>query len=191
MEIKRDGISVTRREVEAKLATMGDYVKIDYLSRCLKQTIDFDTRKFVLVKLSEMYENKGMVLEAAKMMSAGAEINSTYQSKINDYTKAAELFIRSQAFDEADVAFNKALACANGLQKDSIKNKRKALYQAQAKLLMQKDKRKNAMQIFEKLLSIELSSQEKREVQSTLLDLYEKLGKVKEFYSLKRNMDLS
>jgi len=35
---------------------------------------------------------------------------------------------------------------------------------------------------------LDLTSEEKREIQGTLLMLYEKLGKVKEFYALKANM---
>jgi len=183
--------SVTRKEVEDKIASMGDYVKMDYLSRCLKQSMDFDTRKFVLTKLGEIYGQRGMYLEAAKMIAGSAEINSTFQAKINDYVRAAEFFIKGGDFDNADSTFNKAVVCCNGMQKEVIKNKRKDLYKVQAKLYLDRDKRHQAMQTYEKLLSIELSLDEKKEVQSTLLYLYEKLGKIKEFYALKRNMNLS
>ncbi|MDP1696017.1 MAG: hypothetical protein Q8L29_03825 [archaeon] len=184
--------SVTRRDIDAKLQGMGDYVKIDYLVRCLKQAMDFDTRKFVLIKLSEIYGQKGMYLEAARMLAGSAEINSTFQAKINDYVKAAEYFMRGGDFDNADSTFNKAVVCCNGIQKEAIKTKRKELYKAQAKIYMQKDKRNQALLTYEKLLSIEqLNPEEKREVQSTLLTLYEKLGKIKDYYSLKRNMNLS
>jgi tetratricopeptide (TPR) repeat protein len=182
---------VTRKEIDAKLASVGDYVKLDYLTRCLKQSLDFDTRKFVLTKLGEIYGNRGMYLEAARMVGAAAEINTTFQAKINDYIRAAELFIKGGAFDDADTTFNKAVACSNGLQKESIKSKRKELYTAQAKHYIQRDKRSQALLAYEKLLTIDLSPEEKRHVQSTLLDLYEKLGKIKDYYSLKRNMSLS
>ena len=183
--------TITRRDIDAKLANVGDYVKIDYLTRCLKQTLDFDTRKFVLSRLGEIYGQRGMPLEAARMTAAGAEINTTFQAKINDYMKAAEFFIKGGAFDDADTTFNKAVACCNGLQKESIKSKRKELYFSQAGAYIKRDKRNQALLTYEKLLTIELNPEEKREVQSTLLSLYEKLGKVKDFYTLKRNMSLS
>lgn len=183
--------TVTKKEIDAKLASVGDYVKIDYLNRCLKQSLDFDTRKFVLIRLGEIYGQRGMYLEAAKMITSGAEINTTFQAKINDYTMAAGFFIKSGAFDEADNAFNKAVACCSGLQKESIKTKRKELYFSQAKEYLRKDKRNRARLTFEKLLTLELSPEEKREVQSSLLSLYERLGKVKDYYTLKRNMNLS
>jgi hypothetical protein len=57
----------------------------------------------------------------------------------------------------------------------------------QAKDYLKRYKRKNAMIAFEKLLEINLTDPERKEVQNTLLDLYEKLGKIREFYNLKRN----
>ena len=79
--------SNNRREIEDKLKTLGDYVKIDYLTRCLRENPDFDTRKFILTNLSKLYEIKGMYAEAARNMLAGADINTTYDAKISDFMK--------------------------------------------------------------------------------------------------------
>lgn len=177
-----------RRGIEEKLKTLGDYVKIDYLASCLKKNLDFDARKFCLTTLSALYEKKGMLADAAKLMSFSAEINSTFNGKIEEYMKSADLFIKGGNFNEAEITFGKALACANEMQKPSIKAKRKELFKMQAKDYLKKDKRKHAMDAYEKLLTFDLSPDEKREAQSTLLDLYEKLGKVREFYSLKNSM---
>jgi tetratricopeptide (TPR) repeat protein len=177
-----------RKEIEAKLATMGDYVKIDYLARCLQQNLDFDTRKFVLLTLSKLYESRNMYAEAAKLMRGAADINTTFQGKIGDFLKSAELYSRAGVFDEADISIQKALASANTSQRPLIKKQQKEYYMTQAKLLMQKDKRTNAMKAYEKILALELSPQEKTEVQNILMGLYEKLGKVREFYNLKRSM---
>jgi len=166
-----------RREVEAKLNGMGDYVKMDYLQRLLKQNIDFDTKKFVLVKLAQIYEPRGMFADAGKLMIVSAEINTTFDGKMNDFMKGAEMFVKAGRYDESDIAFQKALACANTSQKVELKIKRKEMIKGHAKDLMKKDKRNNAMQAYEKLLSIELSDPEKREVQNILLGLYEKLGR--------------
>lgn len=178
----------TRAAIEAKLSKVGDYVKIDYLTRCLKQPIDFDTKKFIILKLSGIYEQRKMFLEAAKLLKAGADINTTYQGKIDDYVKAMELFIKAGVFDEADGCYNKALACANDNQKIAIKISRKEHYKTQAKDYMQKDKRKHAMETYEKVLSLDLDPVEKKNAQAELSWLYEKLGKVREYYDLKKGM---
>lgn len=185
--IEKD-IVVTRREVEAKIATIGDYVKMDYLSSCLKKQLDFDTKKFVLNKLALIYEQRGMFTEAAKMMKASADINTTFDGKLNDFVKSTELFVKGGNFDEAEVSYAKALGCANTMQKEIIKGKRKDFYRAQAKEYLKKDKRKHAMDAYEKILMLDLNPQEKQEVQAALLPLYEKLGKVTEFYNLKKIM---
>lgn len=179
----------TKREMEAKLTSVGDYVKMDYLTACLKKNLDFDTRKFALAKLAEIYEPRGMHAEAAKLMNASAEINTTFDGKIKDFMKAMELFIKSGNFDDSDASFAKALACGNERQKAEIKNKRKEFYATQALAHLNKDKRTNAMKTYERFLSIaDLTPGEKGQAQKNLLALYEKLGKVREFYNLKKMM---
>ncbi len=180
---------ITRRDVEAKLSSVGDYVKMDYLQQCLKKQLDFDTRKFVLGKLSAIYEDKKMFLEAGKLLRASAEINVTFDGKMNDFMKSVELFIQAGAFDESDATFSKALACGTDLQKGALKSKRKEMYKKQAEEFIKKDKRKHAMITYEKILEIDqISPDEKKMAQNALLGLYEKLGKVKEYGNLRRVM---
>ena len=189
MAITRDNTkTITRRELEEKIKNVGDYVKMDLLASALKKQIDFDTKKFVLTKLAEIYELRRMFSEAARMLRNSAEINMTYESKMNDFMKSSNLFIKGGSFDDADVSFTKALGCATELQKARLKKERKEAYKAQAKEYVVKERRSHALTAYEKILSLDLTSEEKREIQGTLLMLYEKLGKVKEFYALKANM---
>ena len=181
--------NVSRREIEAKLANVGDYVKMDYLSACLKKNLDFDTKKFTLVKLSEIYESRKMYLEAGKLLRAAAEINSTFEGKMNDFMKSMELSVKGGDFDDAEISYTKALACADGMQKERLRARRKTAYINQARDALAKDKRKHAMDAYQKYLSIpELNSQERIEVQTALLALYEKLGKITEYSALRRTM---
>lgn len=180
--------SNNRREIEEKLKSLGDYVKIDYLARCLRESPDFDTRKFILTNLSKLYEAKGMYAESARNLLAAADINTTFEAKIGDFMKAAELFIRFNAFSDADVAVAKAIASANAKQKAGIKAQQKTLYLSQAKALVAKDKRSHALEAYEKMLNLDLTADEKKQAQTELLSLYEKLGRVREFYNLKRGM---
>ena len=178
----------TRKEIEEKFVKMGDYVKIDYLSSCLKNNIDFDTRKFVLVKLSGLYENKKMFLEAGKMMKAAAEINTTYQAKVDDFVKAAGLFIQGSHFDDADGAVKGAFSVANDSQKNVVNTKIKEFYKTQAEVHIRNDRRSLALRTYEKMLTLNLNEIERRETNEKLLGLYDKLGKIRDFYTLKRNL---
>ncbi len=178
---------LSRKEVEAKLAVVGDYVKMDYLQQCLKKNLDFDTRKYVLVTLSSIYESRKMFLEAGKLIRNAAEINTTFEGKMNDFMKSVELFVKSGNYDDADISFAKALACANEMQKPHLKARQRAFYKTAGQEYMGKDKRKHAMDAYEKLWSLDLAPDEKQEVRSVLMQLYEKLGKIKEFYALQRS----
>ena len=58
---------LTKHEIEQKFSQMGDYVGIDYLSSCLTKHLDFDTKKFVLVKLCGLCEAKRMFSESISL----------------------------------------------------------------------------------------------------------------------------
>lgn len=177
-----------RREIEEKLKNLGDYVKIDYLERCLKKQLNFDARKFVLLKLADLYETKKMFLDAAKMVLSAANINTTFQGKMNDFVRSAGLFVQGGDFNNADSTFEKALVCGNEKQKKEIKMMKLKNYSDQAEFYLKNDKRKHATATYEKLLSMDINLNEKRTMQETLLGLYEKLGKIRDYYSLKRIM---
>lgn len=184
------GDSITRKEVEAKLASVGDYVKMDFLQQCLRKNLDFDTKKFVLLKLSAVYESRMMFLESGKMIRIAADINTTYEAKINDFVKSAELFIKGGNYDEADVSLAKAFASANEKQKVPVRQRIKTAYKNQAQDLLKKDKRKNATDVYEKMLTLPyLDANERKEAQKTLLHLYQKLGKIREMYALQKSID--
>ena len=180
---------ITRDEIESKLAISGDFVKIDFLTACLKKELDFDTKKFILITLSKLYESRKMYLESAKMIKASADINTTFKGKMDDFIKSAELYIKGGNFNDADASFNKALALANTEEKSLIKNIKKEYFKTQAKLYLKQDKRANAMKLYELILeSFDLDILEKKEMQKTLLDLYQKLGKIREYASLQRSL---
>lgn len=181
----------TRKEIEAKLATLGDYVKMDYLESCLKNRLDFDTKKFVLIKLAGIYEVRKMFLDAGRAMRLAADINTTTQGKITDYLKSAELFIKSGSFDEADVSVMRAINDATDSQKETVYSAVKEYYRTHAKLSIAKSKRAQAIKMYERMLNIRMSPQEREEVKKELLELYNQTGKVREYYALKRTSDKS
>lgn len=179
----------SRKEIEEKLGKMGDYVKIGYLTTCLKNQLDFDTKRFVLLSLASLYESKKMFSDAGKSMRQASDISTTDQSKVGDFLKASELFIKGGNYDEAELTFKKAMSIANTKQKDELKNSVKGYYLAQSNSYLKKDKRKQAAEIYERMLSMDLNSVEKNEIQKKLLALYENLGKIREYYVLKQRIE--
>ena len=187
---ERESNKISKQEIEDKISRVGDYVKMDFLQSCLKKHLDFETRRFVLLKLADVYEDRGMFSEAARLISTSAEINSTLDGKSRDYVRSMQLFVKSGKFDEADISFSKALACGEGLQKERVKTARKEVYQKQCKEFLKKDKRRLALEAHERFLPMNLSPNEKEETQKVLLDLYEKLGKMRDYFNLKKNIEI-
>ncbi len=182
-------IEKSRGEIEQKLKGMGDYVKMNYLQRALKSPIDFDTKKFVLLRLAEVYEQSKMYLESGKMMKVAAEINTTFKDKIKDYLKAVDFYVRGGDYTEADRIFAQALALGSDREKMELKTALKNIYYNQAKVYSTANKRNYAKKIYEKMLTMpELNVQEKKDVQGQLMQLYEKLGMIREYYNLKRGL---
>jgi len=179
----------TRAEIEKRIAGMGDYVKMSYLQRALKSGLDFDARRFVLLTLGKIYEERKMFLEAARIIKAAAEINITFKDKMRDFMRAVELNIKAGDYAESDRIFAQALALGNTQEKFEIKMHRKNYYLKQGKELVSKDKRNNAKLIYEKLLTLELAMNEKKEAQNVLLELYKRLGNIRDYYNLKGKID--
>ncbi|MFH1425664.1 MAG: hypothetical protein ABIG28_02980 [archaeon] len=177
----------TKSEIEMRLGGMGDYVKMGYLQGCLRNNLDFDTRKFVLIRLSGLYEVRKMFLDAGKMMRAGAEINTTLQGKINDFVKSMELFVKGGSYDEAEVSSRRALSFANETQKMEIKKSLLEFYKTQARLMEQRNKRQGALKIYEKLFDMSEDGVERDKIKEKLLELYEGLGRMRDFFGLKKS----
>ncbi len=178
----------SKQEIELKLGTMGDYVKIDYLGRALNSGLDFETRKFVLLTLSKLYEGRGMYLESARLMKNAAEINTTYKAKMQDYMKSVELYIKGGNYSDADLVFALALALGTDREKAELKGSIKKHYLNQAAQYLKTEKRNQAKKVYEKVLTLDLSADEKRDAQQQLLSLYEKLGNIRDFYRLRDGM---
>ena len=175
------------REIEEKLSKAGEYVQMDYLRRALRSDLDFETKKYVLLKLARIYHSKRMFSEAGKMMKTAAEINTTFKSKIEDYMKSVELYIMGGDYIEADRVFGQAVALGNTQEKNEMKKRYKDQFLNLAKKQYSEDKRNNARKILEKTLTLELEIGERSEIQKMLLELYQKLGLMREYYKLKGN----
>ena len=178
----------SKQEIEAKLKNMGDYVKIDYLMRAMDSGLDYETRKFVMISLSKLYESKAMYAESARLIKNAAEINTTQKNKIADFMKSVELYVKAGSYNDADYVLTQALALATLREKVDLKNMAKNYYMQEAKMRIRNDKRSQAKKAYEKILTMELSMQEKKDVQQQLMELYSKLGNVKEYFRLRDSL---
>lgn len=181
---------LTRSVVENKLAKVGDYVKIDFLRRCLDgasgRALDIETRQFISLKLAETYEKISMFGESAKIIYKLSETSHNDNEQRERIMKSAELFVKAGIFDQAGISYRKALALAKlDFEKKQVKSSEKAAYMASAKENIARSRRAQAAKAYEQMLDI-TDGAEKTNVVRELMSLYEQMGKVNEYYNLKR-----
>jgi len=180
------GSNLSKSDVEEKLVGRGDFVNIDYLSKLLNEKLHRDTKKFVYLKLIEIYERTRMFNDVAKMYEGIASISIAFSEQIKNHLKATEYYIKAGFFDKADYAMKKALNEANSVEREEINFSVKDFYKRQAEEYEKVLKRNAATKIYEKLLEMNITDQERKEIKEKLIELYEKLGRLKEFYAMKK-----
>lgn len=177
---------MSKQEIEKELQSKGDFVKIDYLTRFIKQEDPpIALKRFSYLKLAEVYGGKSLFSKSAKMFEYAASVSLTFSDKIKYLLKATEQYIKGGIFDKADYSMKKALSEANTKEKREIKIIVKQYYKKQAEIYEKEKRRNHALKIYEKLLEINLDDEEKQEVKEKLMFLYEKLGKLKDYFALK------
>ena len=179
---------MVKSEIEEQLAGKGNFIQIDYLTRFLKEPLTMDMKKFVFLKLAELYEKTSMLKDAAKNYDNAAMVSIAFSEKINHYIKEAELYIRADDFEKSNEAMKKAMSQANSSEKEEIYLTVKNFYKQKAEAYERNLKRAHAAVVYEKLLEMKISDPEKKEIREKLLGIYDRLGKTKEYLILKKGL---
>ena len=177
-----------KHEIDQELEGKGDFVQIDNLNQFLKEPLTMDMKKFVYLKMADIYKRVGMLTEAAKMYDNTGMITIAFSEKIKHFVKEAELYIKTGSFDSVDKAMRKAMNQANTMEKQDIYFAVKDFYKRQAEIYEKELKRNHAVRIYEKILEMKITDQERKEIKEKLLNLYEKLGKRREFLFLEKSI---
>jgi tetratricopeptide (TPR) repeat protein len=180
------GDELSKSDVETQIAGKGEFVQIDMLNTLLHQKLHRDTKKFIYMKLIDIYDKRHMYNDAAKMYEGLASICIAFSEQIKNYLKATEYYIRAGFFDKADYSMRKALNEANSVERNEINFTVKDFYKKLAEDYEIELKRNSAARIYEKLLEMGITDEERKEIKEKLMELYEKLGKLKEFYAMKK-----
>lgn len=180
--------STKKEEIEAKLGRMSDFLKMEYLESCLKLTFDTDIQKYCYKKLVELYEDKKMFSEAIKYQARLESVCNTSNEKIPAIIKGAELMIIFGNYDGADSLYKKALSLGNDMQRFEIKRNRIKFYKQMAETLERSNKSTGAAKIYELLIN-SVADAEKKEIKEKALEIYRRLGRVKEYLKLKTELE--
>ena len=177
----------SKTEIDNFLQDKGDFVKIDYLNRFLKDASSIEMRKFAYLKTASIYEKMKMFSEAARSYENAAVSSITFSEKIENYTKACQCFIKVGDFLNSDKALRNAMIEANATQRNEIYLQVKEFYKRQAETYEKEMRRSHAIKIYEKLILMRISDGEKKEIKEKLKDIYRKLGKMQEANKLGLN----
>ncbi|MBI2628648.1 hypothetical protein HYW74_01030 [Candidatus Pacearchaeota archaeon] len=178
-------MALTKSQIEEDLRNSGDFVKIDHLNRFLRQADSLDVRKFILLKLAEINANKGFYPDAAKNIDAAADISLTYKEKMELYMREAELYVKIGHFEIADAILKKALIQGNAKEQAEIKSKYIQIYYKEAQEQEKALRNRKAVEYYERIYyNILGNDEEKAKMKDKLLDLYNKLGRVRDYSRL-------
>ncbi len=177
---------VSKEEIEYSIKDHDDFVKIDKLKRYLKSADSLDTKKYLLLKLAAVCEARTLYKDAAKYIANASEITITYKEKADLYIKEAELEIKDNQFEAADRSLNSALSCTNSQEKNLVINRYLDLYRNVGKTAENSDKKRRAIEVYEKLIQLKQPFEKRMEVRDKLIILHEAMGHIRDVERLKR-----
>lgn len=184
MNLKKE---MSTSEIEEFLKNKNDFTNIDYLTRFLQEKLSADVRKFVFLKLGEIYERSAMFTDSGRAFEKAGELSSE-PDKRRLLVKAAQIFVRTGDFTRAEGLIRTAISKATDFDKREIYNGMKQFYVYTAETYEKSRKLGDAIKIYERLLAMELSDSEKKQIKTKLMDFYQRLGKIKEYMQMKAGM---
>lgn len=177
---------MAKSEIERELQGKGDYVQIDSLRRFLKEDIATDTRKFVLMKLVLIYENRKMFSEAADLYGKLSELAMNSSERSSFLIKEIEDYVKSGFFDMVDLVTGKLLGeTAKYADKTKITESIVGFYKTQGETYEKEKRRSKAIEVYEKLLTMKISDAEKSWAKNKLLELYKGVGMIDKYFNMK------
>lgn len=177
--------NITKTEIERAINGKDDFVKLDYLNRYLSHIDNFDLKKYVLLNLAMIHESKNMVPAAIANIIAAADISITYKEKIELYMRVVELHIKRRNFPMAENALKQAMYFAPEMEKTRLKSRYVDIFWNIAKEFEANDKLRQAIEIYEYILSLNQTEEKKTEVKTKLLEYYNKRGMIREYNKIK------
>jgi tetratricopeptide (TPR) repeat protein len=175
---------MSRSEIERELRGKGDFVQIDYLNRFIAQKPPIHEKKYAFLKLIEIYNEKKMFNDIAKIYSNLAILATSPQERVDCLIKETKAHIQDGRFDESDAVMRRAIEEVPIIKKSDIYEDIKEFYKMQAGVFEKEAKRNHAIKVYEKLLSMKISDVERDTAKGKLLSLYEQLGKFRESSAL-------
>ena len=177
---------MTKVEIEKELRNQGDYVQIDNITRFLRQNPALDIKKFLYAILIGIYDRRKMFGEAADTCGKLAELMLNSDEKSTCFKKQTEFYIKAGFFEKADATFRRTLSETKPNDRPKLNLEIRQFYKNQAENYEKEKRRSLAVKTYEKILMLDISDYEKKEIQEKLSKLYKELGMVGEYMKLQK-----
>ena len=183
---------ITKEEFLQQLRSISSEVrKQEFLEKILKQPLSNEVKITALSALAEIFVNRKMFGSAAKNYCYAGDLANTFREKMELYFKGALLYLKADDYVNADDFFRKVLVLATTKDRETIKQKIINLYFEHANNY-EKEKRYNkAITAFNRMLMMNLPSQQASEIKKRLAALYEKIGKAIEANQIRAEIERS
>ncbi len=177
---------MSKGEIDRALDGKGEYIQIDLLTKFIEDKPLILMKRYAYTRLAKIYQDKKMFKDAARNYEHLGINSVAFSDKTKYFLIAAEFYIKDGAFNEADSAMKRAMQEANSFERGEIYHSIKQYYKNQGTEYESQNKLNKSSVIYEKLLKMKITHQEEAEIRKKLLDLYEKLGKFKEYSLLEK-----
>jgi len=180
--------NMSEGEIRQRLSTfISDELRAEFLENCLRKKLGDSVRKNVHIALAQIYEKKRWYGNASRNITSALLCTNIYREKIELNMKLGKLNLLDDKHILSRDAFKMAMDIANSEEKEKLSNEVKNIYLNGAKSLEEKGKLSRAVSIYEYSLDL-LNEDERIKAKQRLMILYEKLGRIKDFMRLKREL---
>jgi tetratricopeptide (TPR) repeat protein len=177
----------SKKEVEAKANSMSDFLRMEYLELVLRKLNDPEVNRYCYQELSKLYERRSMYTEAIKYLGKLKEVCILQRERFDCLLKEVDLFIKSGAYDKADLGFKEAIKELNEKDRFELRRKVVEMFKKEAEKFEKGNKSLGALKIYEKLVNY-VTDNEKIDVKKKMFVCYKKLGRVRESIELEREL---
>lgn len=174
-----------KNEIDEFLEGKGDFVQIDHLNRFIKLFPPIDLRKYAYLRLARIYLDKSMFVDAANAFKNAAINSVAFREQQDNYLKESKCYVRAMRFEDAANAFKKAITEANEKDRRELYKEYLEYFKKVGEDFEKQGTLGKTAQLYEKLIRMKISDEDKKDVKERLLKVYDKLGRRKEYNLIK------
>lgn len=178
------------REIQEKAGRMSDFLRMEYLESCISKLHDVEIQRFCCLELSRLYEERKMYSDAIKYIFKYRETLISQEEKNKAMNREIELLIKSGQYERADLLFRRLMEHVKEREKFELVRKIVEYYRKGVIQFERENKYSGQAKVYEKMLPY-LQDPEKSYAKKRLIEVYKKLGCVRESLELEKQMERS